>query len=96
MKRKNSYDKNVYRSLTLIMQFGINMIVPIGVLSALGIWLDKRMDTSFWTVVLFFIGAVAGGQNVYRMAKPLFKNTGRDRQGREEKQRQSDENNRST
>lgn len=71
--RKNpKYDKSVYRSLVLISQFGINMLVPIGMLSALGIWLDGRYGTSFWTILLFFVGAIAGGQNVYRMAKKVY------------------------
>ncbi len=71
-KHNPKYDKSVYRSLVLISQFGINMLVPIGMMSALGIWLDGRYQTSFWTVLLFFVGAIAGGQNVYRMAKKVY------------------------
>ena len=70
--RKRKYDKSVYRSLALITQFGINMLVPIGMLTAFGIWLDGKLDTSYWTIILFFVGAVAGGQNVYRMAKAIY------------------------
>lgn len=69
---KRKYDKSVYRSLALITQFGINMLVPIGMLTALGIWLDGKLDTSYWTVLLFFVGAIAGGQNVYRMARAVY------------------------
>jgi F0F1-type ATP synthase assembly protein I len=72
MKRKNSYDKSVYRSLALISQFSINMLVPICLMTALGIFLDKKLETSYWVVVLFFVGAIAGGQNVYRMAKNIY------------------------
>ena len=71
-KHNPKYDKSVYRSLVLITQFGINMLVPIGMLSALGIWLDNRYHTSFWTILLFFVGAIAGGQNIYRMAKKIY------------------------
>lgn len=71
-KRNSKYDKSVYRSLVLISQFGINMLVPIGMMCALGIWLDGRYGTSFWTILLFFVGAIAGGQNVYRMAKRVY------------------------
>ncbi len=71
-KRKKHYDKSVYRSFTLITQFGINMLVPIGMMSALGIFLDKKLDTSFLMVLFFFIGAIAGGQNVYRLAKKVY------------------------
>ena len=70
--KKRPYDKNVYRSFTLVMQFGLNMLVPICMLTAAGVFLDKRFGTSFWTVLLFFIGAVAGGQNIYRMAKKFL------------------------
>ena len=58
--------------MVLITQFGINMLVPICMMSALGIWLDGRYGTSFWTILLFFVGAIAGGQNVYRMAKKVY------------------------
>jgi len=73
-KRRHNpkYDRSVYSSMVLITQFGINMLVPICVMSALGIWLDGRYGTSFWTILLFFVGAIAGGQNVYRMAKKVY------------------------
>lgn len=70
--RKNKQDKSVYRALVLIMQFGINMLVPIGIMSWLGIWLDRRCGTSFFMVLFFFIGAIAGFQNIWRMAKSVY------------------------
>ena len=71
-KRKRPYDKSVYRSLALVTQFGIGMLVPICMMSALGIWLDKKLGTSFLMILFFFMGAVAGGQNVYRVAKKIY------------------------
>ncbi len=72
MKRKKPVDKSVYRSFALVMQFGINMLVPIGMMSALGIYLDEKFGTSYIFILFFIIGAVAGGQNVYRMAKQVY------------------------
>lgn len=72
MKHKKRYDKSVYRSLVFITQFGINMLVPICMMTALGIFLDNKFGTSFWMILLFFIGAIAGGQNIYRMAKKIY------------------------
>ncbi|MBQ4536664.1 MAG: AtpZ/AtpI family protein [Lachnospiraceae bacterium] len=72
-RKKEHYDKSVYRSLTLIMQFGINMLVPICVMSVLGIWLDNKFGTSYLMIVLFFLGAIAGGQNVYKMARSIYR-----------------------
>lgn len=70
--KKKPYDKSVYHSFALVMQFGFNMLVPICMMTALGIFLDKKLGTSFLVIVLFFVGAVAGGQNVYRMAKRVY------------------------
>lgn len=71
-KNKGHYGKSVYRAFVLVMQFGINMLVPICMMSALGIFLDKKLGTSFLMILFFFIGAIAGGQNVYRMAKHVY------------------------
>ena len=69
---KKKYDRSVAKSITMVLQFGINMLVPICLLSALGIYLDQRFGTSYWMVILFFVGAVAGGQNVFRMARNVY------------------------
>lgn len=70
--KKNKYDKEVYRSLTLITQFGINMLVPIFLCTFLGIFLDKKLGTSFLVIVLFFIGALAGARNIYIFARNIY------------------------
>lgn len=72
MKKDKPYDKSVYRSLMLITQFGVNMIVPIAFMCALGIYFDKKLGTWVFTIIFFFVGAIAGGQNVYRMAKRIY------------------------
>ncbi len=72
MKHKKPYDKSVYRSLVLISQFSINMLVPICMLTVLGVFLDRRLGTSYITIILFFVGAVAGAQGVYRLAKNTY------------------------
>ena len=66
------YNKNVYQALMMISQFGINMLVPIFVCSFVGMFLDWRFGTSFWMVVLFFVGALAGFTNVFRFAKKIY------------------------
>lgn len=72
MRRKKPLDKSVYRSFAMVMQFGINMIVPIGMTSALGVYLDEKLGTSYLFIVLFVLGVIAGAQNVYRMAKQVY------------------------
>lgn len=74
------YKKSVYRALTFITQFSINMLVPIFLCSFGGLYLDKQLGTSFLFVLLFFIGAMAGFRNIYIFAKRVYedKDTSRD------------------
>lgn len=69
MKHKKPFDKSVYRSLVLVSQFGISMLVPICMMTLLGWYLDKQLGTSYITIILFFVGAIAGGQSIYRLAQ---------------------------
>ncbi len=70
------YNRNVYQALTMIGQFGINMLVPLFVCSFVGMFLDEKLGTDFLVIVLFFVGAAAGGRNVYRFARRiLFKDS---------------------
>lgn len=66
------YNRNVYHSLMMISQFGINILVPVFLCSFAGMFIDKKCGTSFWTVILFFIGAVSGFMNVYRFARKIY------------------------
>jgi len=67
----------------MVFQFGINMLVPVCGMTALGIFLDHKFGTSWIMILFFFIGAIAGGQNVYRMAKQVYEKD--DRDGEEDK-----------
>lgn len=71
-RKKNKYGKGVYRSLAMITQFGINMLVPIFLCSFAGIFLDRLLHTSFLMVVLFFVGALAGFRNIYIFSRRIF------------------------
>lgn len=68
------YQKNVYRSMTLITQFGINMLVPILLCSFGGIYLDRKLETSYWMIILFIVGSLAGFRNIYLFAKKIYIN----------------------
>lgn len=81
MARRKKYDKSVYRALVLITQFGINMLVPIFLLSFLGIWLDKKLGTSYLMIIFFFIGALAGFRNIYVMARHIYEDKDKDAHG---------------
>lgn len=66
------YKKNVYQSLVQITQFGLYMIIPILLCTFIGIWLDRWLKTSFLVIIFFFLGAAAGGRNIYIFARQIF------------------------
>ncbi len=63
---------NVVKALTMVTQFGLNMLVPIFLCTFLGIALDRALSTSFLVIILFFIGALAGFTNIFRMARKIY------------------------
>ena len=68
MKGKNK----VYQSFALVMQFGINMIVPIMLCTLAGVWIGNKVGKDYIMIPLFLEGVIAGFQNVYRMAKRIY------------------------
>jgi len=71
------YKKEVYRSLSVITQLGISVMVPIFLCLMLGIWLDKKFSTWF-TIPLLVLGILAGGRNAYIMAKGVLNENSKD------------------
>lgn len=61
------YNKEVFRNITLITQLGIQMMTPIFLCVAAGVFLDSRFSTYF-TLPLLIIGILAGGRNTYILA----------------------------
>ena len=71
-KRECMKNRKVFQSLTLILQFGLNMIVPIFMCTLFGVWLGERYDIPIVTVPLFIVGALAGFTNIFKMAKKIY------------------------
>ena len=78
MGRNKRYKKSVYQSLAVITQFGINMLVPIFLCSFAGLFLDRKLGTAFWFVLLFFAGALAGFRNIFILARKIYEGDQRD------------------
>lgn len=66
------YRKNVYQSIAMITQFGINMIVPILMCTMFGVYIGRKFDMLWIVIPLFLMGALAGFRNIYLMAKKIF------------------------
>ncbi len=68
----------VFQAFTMIMQFGLNMLVPIVMCTLLGVWIGKRCGMPIITVPFFLVGAVAGFRNIFIMAKKIYKSDDKD------------------
>ena len=71
-EKQVKYNRGVYQALTMIGQFGVNMLVPVFACSFLGMFLDRKLGTDFLVFVLFFVVAVSGGYKVYRFSRQIF------------------------
>ena len=72
---KGKKNSNI-RILAYISQFAINMLVPIFLCSAVGYYIDQKFGTSFFFIILFFVGAAAGARNIYILAKREYTDDG--------------------
>lgn len=75
MKKDN---RQVMQALIMVFQFGLNMLVPIFMCSVAGIWLGEKTGKDWMMIPFFFIGALAGGTNVYKMAKRVYEKDNKD------------------
>lgn len=73
MKKINNNE--IVQAFSMVLQFGINMLVPIALCMALGIWLGDKLDMDWIVIPFFFIGALAGYNSIYRMMKQFLKKT---------------------
>ena len=74
-------NRKVFQTLTYIVQFSLNMIVPILMCTLFGVWLGERFDIPFVTVPLFLMGALAGFTNIFKMAKRIYRQDGESDRG---------------
>ena len=72
------YKKEVFRSLALITQLGIHVMVPIFMFLFIGYIIDKKFGTSA-ILVFLIVGILAGGRNAYMLAKGVISENERDK-----------------
>lgn len=65
-------EKKVLQALSLVMQLGLNMIVPIFLCTMLGVWIGDRYGIPIVTVPLFLVGVLAGFTSIFKMVKKLY------------------------
>lgn len=73
MQNKNRETQKQVRMYTFLLQFSINMIVPIFACTFGGYFLDEKLGTSWIVIVGFFLGALSGITSIYRLTKDMTK-----------------------
>ena len=73
MKKINM--REITESFSMVLQFGLNMIVPIAMCIALGVWIGDKYDMDWIVIPLFFVGALAGYTSIFKMVKQYLKKT---------------------
>lgn len=73
MKKINK--REIVTSSSMVLQFSLNMITPIVLCVALGVWIGNEYDMDWVVIPLFFVGAIAGYNSIYRMVKEYLKST---------------------
>ena len=70
--RKNNKRNDLFlvaKGISMILQLGISMMVPVALCLFVGIKLDKHFETSYITVIFLFLGFAAGIRSVYTTPK---------------------------
>lgn len=62
------------RLITYISQIFLSMIIPIAVCFTIGYFIDKKLGTGYICIIMFFVGALAGGSAVYRLVRKEIHN----------------------
>lgn len=64
------FDPKVIKTLALITQVGISMMVPIFLMAWLGAWVDDRFSTHFFPFFLI-LGIGGGFRSVYTLVSQV-------------------------
>jgi hypothetical protein len=72
MKNDRKKDREVFQSFAMVMQFGINMLVPIFACTLFGAWLGEKINISWLAIPFFAVGALAGMRNVFLFARRIY------------------------
>ena len=81
------YRKEVFRSLSMISQIGISVMVPIFMCVFVGVMIDKYFNTST-LIILLILGIGAGMRNAYILAKKVLDEKALEKEAAEKKKRE--------
>ncbi len=70
MKRETRRARRAYKELAYFSSLGISVAFAIFIGLGIGVWLDRKFDTSPWLTLIFLVfGIIAGFRNIARVIK---------------------------
>lgn len=64
--------KKIIRSMTMVTQIGLSMMVPIFLCGSIGVWMNRLFHTKLAFVFLLILGICSAFRNVYILTKPFY------------------------
>lgn len=64
--------RKIVRAGTMVSQIGISVLVPIFLCVYAGVWIDGKIGTGYWTIILMVLGIMAAFRNIYRLTKGFY------------------------
>lgn len=74
VKNKQKERRELVENYSFVLQFGLNMMVPVLGCTLAGGYLDDKFSLNVLALIGFFVGAAAGYTSNYKMVKKRLKN----------------------
>ena len=71
-KKRRSEMSEVVKAMSMVMQIGINMMVPVFLCLFIGYKLDKWLGTNYLVIIFVIMGVLAGFKSVYTLTKGFY------------------------
>ena len=73
MRDKKKQNRAIADALVMVLQLGINIIVPILLCTVVGMWLTKVFESNGYTIAGILIGVIASMKGAYKYLKGYLK-----------------------
>jgi len=65
-------ERKVIKSMVMVTQIGISMLVPVFLCAAIGVWVSRLAGTQVWFLVFIFLGVCSSLRNLYIITKSFY------------------------
>ncbi len=62
---KKQENKQIIQALAMVTQIGLSMLTCMGISLAIGYYLDQRLGTKCWVIIMLIIGILAAIRSLF-------------------------------